>query len=91
MCASVKWTQCGSIEIHSIQEAKTNLPRLVERVRNGEEIVIGKAGDPVAKLVPFDRGGALRRGGQWRGQVRIADDFDEFPAALEAAFAGRDD
>ena len=79
------------MEIHNIHDAKTNFCRLVERVRNGEEIVIGKAGDPVARLVPYDRSGAPRRGGQWRGQVRIADDFDELPAALEAAFAGRAD
>ena len=79
------------MEIHNIHEAKTNFSRLVDRVRNGEEIVIGKAGDPVAKLVPFDTGSAPRRGGPWRGQVRIADDFDELPAALEAAFAGSGD
>lgn len=79
------------MEIHNIHEAKTNFSRLVDRVRNGEEIVIGKAGDPVAKLVPFDADRAPRRGGQWRGQVRIAGDFDELPAVLETAFAGSDD
>lgn len=70
---------------------KTNLSRLVERVRNGEEIVIGNAGAPLAKLVPFDRTGVPRRGGQWCGQVRIADDFDELPPPLEGAFASPDD
>lgn len=79
------------MEIHNIREAKTNFSRLVERVRHGEEIVIGKAGDPVAKLVPFDGSNAPRRGGQWRGRVRIADDFDDLPADLAAVFGVTDD
>lgn len=79
------------MEIHNIREAKTNFSRLVVRVRHGEEIVIGKAGDPVAKLVPFDGSGTSRRGGQWRGRVRIADDFDDLPADLASAFGVTDD
>lgn len=78
--------------ICDIHAAKIDFSRLVERVCNGEEIVIGKAGRPVARLVPFDGdAGARRRGGQWRGRVRIADDFDDLPADLNAAFAGRRD
>ena len=69
------------MEIHNIHEAKTNFSRLVERVR----------GDPVAKLVPFDRTGAPRRGGQWRGRVRIAADFDDLPADLADAFGAAGD
>ena len=79
------------MEIHNIHEAKTNFSRLVERVRRGEEIIIGKAGDPVAKLVPFDRTGAPRRGGQWRGRVRIAADFDTLPADIADAFGAAGD
>ena len=79
------------MEVFNIHEAKTNFSRLVERVRHGEEIVIGKAGDPVAKLVPFDSGHARRRGGQWRGRVRIAPDFDDLPADLAAAFGAAAD
>ena len=78
------------MEIHNIREAKTNFSRLVERVRCGEEIVIGKAGDPVAKLVPFDRVIAPRRGGQWRGRVKIAADFDDLPADLADALGATD-
>lgn len=74
------------MEVHNIHEAKTHFSRLVERVRRGEEIVIGRAGDPVAKLVPFDRISAPRRGGQWRGRVKIAADFDDLPADLADAF-----
>ena len=75
------------MEIQNVHQAKTNFSRLLERVRRGEEIVIGKAG----KLVPYQDAGTPRRGGQWRGRVKIAADFDELPAELTDAFAGRRD
>ena len=79
------------MEIQNVHQAKTNFSRLLERVRRGEEIVIGKAGVPVARLVPYTESAAPRSGGQWRGRVRIADDFDELPAELTDAFSGRGD
>ena len=79
------------MEIQNIHQAKTNFSGLVERVQRGEEIVIGKAGKPVAKLIPFESTVAPRRGGQWHGRVKIAADFDELPAELAAAFSGGDD
>ena len=42
----------------NIHAAKTNLARLLEAVANGEEVVIAKAGTPIAKLVPVPRAGA---------------------------------
>ncbi len=61
----------------NIQEAKTNLLRLLARVAAGEQILISNAGRPVARLVPVKRSrGRKRRLGQCRGQVRIAPDFD---------------
>ena len=79
------------MEIQNIHQAKTNFSRLVERVRRGEEIVIAKAGKPVAKLIAYQDAGAPRRGGQWHGRVRIAADFDELSAELTDAFSGRHD
>ena len=79
------------MEIQNIHQAKTNFSRLVERVRRGEEIVIAKAGKPVAKLIAYQDAGAPRRGGQWHGRVRIAADFDELPAELTDAFSVRHD
>ena len=79
------------MEIQNVHQAKTNFSRLLERVRRGEEIVIGKAGKPVAKLVPYHDAGTPRRGGQWRGRVRIGTDFEELPAELADAFSGRQD
>ena len=75
-----------SVNVH---EAKTHLSRLLERVAAGEEVVIARAGHPVAKLVPYRWDDAPRRAGGWRGRVTIADDFDELPDDLAAAFRGQ--
>lgn len=60
----------------NIHEAKTHLSRLVERVEAGEEVVIARAGRPVARLVPYRAIRAPRVPGQWAGKVWISDDFD---------------
>ena len=76
-----------SVNIH---EAKTHFSRLVERAEAGEEIVIARAGRPVARLVPLRRRLQPRQGGQWRGQVTIAPDFDAVNDEIADLFAGRD-
>lgn len=58
----------------NIHEAKTHFSRLVQRAAAGEEIVIAKAGVPVAKLVPYER--RPLRPGLWKGKVWAADDWD---------------
>ena len=70
----------------NIHEAKTHLSRLVERVETGEEIVIARAGRPVARLVPFRARPEPRTPGLWRGRVRLADDFDSLDEELVASF-----
>lgn len=72
----------------NIHDAKTHLSRLLERVEAGEEIVIGRAGKPVARLVPYRQSEQPRAPGGWQGRVRIADDFDQTPTNLLAAFRG---
>jgi prevent-host-death family protein len=70
-----------------MHEAKTHLSRLVERVEAGEEIVIGRAGKPVAKLVPYQPERPRRVPGAWKGRITIADDFDDdLPAEILEAF-----
>lgn len=63
----------------NLYEAKTQLSRLVERAAKGEEIVIAKAGKPMARLVPPVKAPTrLRKSGQnLLGVTYIADDFDE--------------
>jgi prevent-host-death family protein len=72
----------------NVHEAKTHFSRLLERVARGEEIVIGKAGKPVARLVPYLEAQGPRSPGSWKGRVHIAPDFDELPADVAAAFRG---
>lgn len=72
--------------ITNIHEAKSQLSKLVERALAGEEVVIAKAGKPMVRLVPVRDSDAPRKGGQWKGKVRIADDFDELPEDIASAF-----
>lgn len=64
----------GMTEVN-VHEAKTHLSRLLVRVEAGEEIVISRAGRPVARLVPVRRT-RRRRPGRFVGKGRIADDFN---------------
>ena len=69
--------------------AKTHLSELVDRAAKGEEIVIAKAGNALARLVPLAGSEHGRSPGGWVGQVYIAEDFDApLPAALLEAFTG---
>jgi prevent-host-death family protein len=61
----------------NVHEAKTHLSRLLERVEAGEEIIVARAGKPVAKLVPFEESRPKRVPGTGRGEIEIADDFDD--------------
>jgi prevent-host-death family protein len=73
----------------NIHDAKTNLSRLLERVAKGEEIVIAKAGRPVARLMPFDEPAKPRKPGSARGKIWMAPDFDDpLPEEIMAAFRG---
>jgi prevent-host-death family protein len=76
------------MQITNIHEAKTNFSKLVERVAAGEEIIIGKAGKPVARLVPYKESPGKRKPGAWKGKVWISPDFDTLPPDLQAAFDG---
>jgi antitoxin (DNA-binding transcriptional repressor) of toxin-antitoxin stability system len=73
----------------NMHEAKTNLSRLVAAVESGEadEVEIARAGQVVALIVPPHPHPA-RRPGYWSGRVRIADDFDQLPEEVAAAFRG---
>jgi prevent-host-death family protein len=60
----------------NIHEAKTNLSRIIHRVERGEEIIISRAGNPVAKVVPLTRKVDRRGRGSLRGTLVIAEDWD---------------
>jgi prevent-host-death family protein len=73
------------VSINNIHEAKSQLSKLVEQAERGEEVIIARAGKPVAKLVPYRLNDEPRQGGQWRGKVRIAKNFDELPKDIAQA------
>ncbi|MCK4426096.1 MAG: type II toxin-antitoxin system prevent-host-death family antitoxin [Deltaproteobacteria bacterium] len=72
--------------ITNISKAKAELSALIEKVMAGQEIIIGKAGKPVAKLVRYERSEKPRRAGALRGKIKIADDFDKLPSDIAEAF-----
>lgn len=69
----------------NIHDAKTSLSKLLERVERGEEIVIARAGTPIARLCPIQARPRRRRLGKYAGQIEIADDFDELPDDVATA------
>lgn len=76
--------------IVNVHEAKTHLSRLLEEVAAGGEVVIARAGKPVARLVPVAQGVRPKKLGLLRGRIKVPADFnaplspDEF-----ADFEGR--
>jgi prevent-host-death family protein len=73
----------------NIHEAKSRLSELLRRVEAGEEVVIARAGKPVARLLPFDAPPAPRAPGTAQGLISIGDDFDEpLPEDVLGEFEG---
>jgi prevent-host-death family protein len=73
----------------NIQEASTHLSRLIERATEGEEVIITKQGQPVARIVPYVQDMAPRPFGGMRGLIGIADDFDDpLPDDILSSFNG---
>ena len=66
----------GEQAVFNIHEAKTHLSRLIARVEQGEEIIIARAGVPVARLATLRTIPGRREPGRFRGRIEIADDFD---------------
>jgi prevent-host-death family protein len=74
----------------NIHEAKTHLSRLVEQAAAGAEIVIAKAGKPMARLVPIETSAKPKHLGLLKGRITVPDDFDApLPADVLSLFLGR--
>lgn len=74
---------------YNVHEAKTHLSRILEQVATGQEVIISKAGEPVAKVVPLHPKVKRTGRGSLRGRIHIPDDFDELPDDLTDAFGMR--
>jgi prevent-host-death family protein len=74
----------------NVHEAKTHLSKILDRVSAGEEIIIARAGKPVARLVPLEPDGRPRVPGAYAGRIRIAEDFDApLPDSVLDEFEGK--
>jgi prevent-host-death family protein len=74
----------------NIHDAKTNLSRLLEEVAAGAEVVIARAGKPIARLVPFEAAPRPKLLGLLAGQIEMPEDFDApLPPDVIADFEGR--
>lgn len=82
------WVKEAAVtETVNVHEAKTHFSQLLERVRRGEEIIVAKAGKPVARLVPVAPEVNDRRPGSARDVLVIGDDFDApLPSDIAEAF-----
>ena len=60
----------------NIHEAKTHLSKIVDDVAAGAEVIIAKAGKPMARLIPLETGLQPKKLGILKGQVKVPDDFN---------------
>lgn len=80
----------GKDHMVTVTEAKTQLSSLIERVSEGEEIVIRRGQRPVAKIVAYTTEAKRRKPGRLEGQIWMSDDFDVPDEELERLFGMRD-
>jgi prevent-host-death family protein len=74
----------------NIHEAKTNLSRIVDEVAAGSEVIIAKAGKPMARLVPLNAERPPRRFGLLKGRIKVPDDFNQaLPDDVIDTFEGK--
>jgi antitoxin (DNA-binding transcriptional repressor) of toxin-antitoxin stability system len=78
------------MQVTNINETKTQLSNLIHRALAGEEVIIARAGEPLARLGPIHQDSRLRSGGQLKGQIKIAGDFDAEDPQLQRLFSGND-
>jgi prevent-host-death family protein len=74
------------VKVRNISQAKAELSALIEDVRKGHEVILAKAGKPVARIVPYDGAAKPRKPGSMKGEIWIAPDFDELPEDMADAF-----
>ncbi|BAU57043.1 MAG: type II toxin-antitoxin system prevent-host-death family antitoxin [Halorhodospira halophila] len=80
-------------ETVNIHEAKTHLSRLLDKVSQGESVIIARSGQPIARLSRFEspQPGTSERVGFLKGQIEVPDDFDRLGGqAILDAFQGED-
>ncbi|MFI8005625.1 type II toxin-antitoxin system prevent-host-death family antitoxin [Streptomyces sp. NBC_01341] len=74
---------------YNVHEAKTHFSRILQQVETGEEVIISRAGEPIAKVVPLHPKVRRTGRGSLRGRIHIPDDFDDLPDDIAEAFGMR--
>jgi prevent-host-death family protein len=77
------------MKVVNIHEAKTQLSKYLQDVAEGKEVVIGRYGQPIARLVPYRSEPPVYKLGVLKGKIDVADDFDAVDESLVADFEGR--
>ena len=72
--------------VRNISQAKAELSALIEQVRKGNEVILAKAGKPVARLVAYHGPTRPRKPGCMAGEISLAADFDSLPDDMAEAF-----
>ena len=72
--------------VNTVTEAKAHLSELLDLVCKGEEVILSRAGKPVAVLEPYRQASRPRQPGRLRGKILIAPDFDALPQELAETF-----
>lgn len=79
------------MQVINIHEAKTNLSKLIEKAQKGDEVIIAKAGKPVAKLTSYKQTLKPRKLGLLKGKIFVPDDFNEEDEEINKMFYGGED
>jgi prevent-host-death family protein len=72
--------------VRNVSQAKAELSALLESVSKGEEVILAKAGKPIAKIVSYSGPRGPRQPGSMAGEIKIAPDFDDLPDDIAEAF-----
>lgn len=76
--------------VRNISQAKAELSALIEEVQKGNEVILAKAGKPVARLVAYRGLPQPRTSGSMAGEIWIAPDFDSLPEDMAEALGTRE-
>ena len=66
----------------NITEARARFSEIVDQVSRGEEIIITRMGRPIARLTRYEEAASHRRLGFFEGKIRLAENFDDWPADI---------
>lgn len=78
------------MKVKNISQAKSELSALIEEVQKGGEVILAKAGKPVARLVAYSGAVSPRKAGSMAGEIWIAPDFNTLPEDMAESFGMRE-